>query len=256
MMIIRLVMVFLVACGCEVTRDTRKENIEASNWKEVERIVDERVGTSKEGVLFFVDVDNVLTFTDHPCTYPNNVKEHCGSFKGKSAQEINDAWGRVFMNNPQKTIDGFAPVLIRDWQTKGGKVLGLTSLVAGEDNTVFLRRAWNLQSTFGVLPSYELLHKVVPGHLVLSLACATTNGDKVSKGVAICEILPLLKSKPKAIVFIDDSEKNLESARKEIPGDYHVITIHYTGYKTQIPQAQVTREQFEDFWKQYFPPQK
>jgi 1,4-dihydroxy-2-naphthoate octaprenyltransferase len=225
-------------------------NIESSSWAEVQKVVDERVGTSKKGVLFLVDVDNVLTFTDHPCTYPDNVKTHYAFFNGQSAEEINEAWGKVFMNNPQKVIDDYAASVISDWQKNGGSVMGFTSLVVGENNEVIQRRNGNLQAMFGMQPVLSVPQKTAGG-AVFYPSCISTDGEKLGKGEALRECLPKMKSKPRVMVFIDDSEKNLVSVREKTPDNCILITIHYTGYQTQIPQSPVTRSQFEEFWKQH-----
>jgi hypothetical protein len=237
----------------QVANVGKRESIEADSWEEIWNVVNERVGTSKKGILFLVDIDNVLTFTNHPCTYPDNVKAHYAFFDGKSSESIGAAWGKVFMNNPQKVIDDCAELVINIWQKNEGKVIGFTSLVVGEDHEIIKKRNGDLQTIFGVHPLLEQPMEASDG-AVFYPSCISTNGEKLGKGEVLCEFLLKLKAKnrPKVIIFIDDKEKNLESVRKQTPTGYDLITVHYTGYKTQIPQSPVTMNQFKKFWKQYF----
>jgi hypothetical protein len=269
-MMIRVILLLLVVCGSVLTnaKDAdgksqhhgveqnqvsvveKKENIEANNWEEIWKIVNEKIGATKKNILFLVDVDNVLTFTNHPCTYPDNFKTHYSSLKKKTPKEMNDTWGKVFMNEPQKVIDDCAELVINDWQKRGGKVIGFTALVAGENGEIIERRNDNLRVMFGIRPVLTK-HQRMPD-AVFYPSCISTDGEKLGKGIALCKFLSIMKNKPKIIVFIDDSEKNLENVRKELPSEYTFIAIHYTGYKTQIPRNPVTRAQFKKFWSQYF----
>ncbi|MDR3224477.1 MAG: DUF2608 domain-containing protein [Holosporales bacterium] len=229
-------------------------NIEVDNWHDVEKVVLERTNNLKEETLFCVDVDNVLTFTDHPCTYPHNIKEHFDFFKEKRIEKMLDtAWGKIFMGNPQAILDNYSISAIKNIQKLGGKVLGLTALVAGDNGEIIKKRNDNLDKIFGI----NTVHNVAFARTdagVLCDRCITTDGEKPNGKAGILKVfMDSLDFKIKTIVFIDDSERNLNDVRKSLPKSYKYIAIHYVGYKKQIPQKVVTRQQFERFWEGMLP---
>jgi hypothetical protein len=226
------------------------KNIEADNWKEVEKIILDKTNNLKEFTLFFVDVDNVLTYTNVPSSSPSNVATYCSLFKAYSAEALDAAWGRVFMNNPQAVLDEYSRTAIKNIQNLGGKIIGLTSLIAGKNEEIIQKRNDMLDHMFGIIPVINRKFSDKSAGIFFN-RCITTNGSKIGKSKAARKFLSIMKNKPKVIAFIDDSEKNLENVRKNLPKDYKFVAIHYVGYKKQIPKQSVTREEFEAFWTRY-----
>ncbi|MDR0744824.1 MAG: DUF2608 domain-containing protein [Holosporales bacterium] len=227
-----------------------KLNIGADNWHDVEDII-LKATNNLENTLICVDVDNVLTYTNHPCTYSHNFKAHYNVLKDKTTQEIDNAWGEVFMQNPQAILDSYAKPTIQKLQNLGGQVVGLTSLAAGKDYTIIHKRNSDMENIFGIKP-IDAEKFTDPNLGIFAGSCLTTDGTK-SKGLLLRKFLPLMKKPVEVVVFIDDSEKNLDDVREHLPKNYKYIAIHYTGYQTQIPPTKVSRDQFIAFWSEYLP---
>jgi hypothetical protein len=230
--------------------DVKVWTLSAQNWKEIDKFVCDTVDLRK--TLVFVDVDNVLTYTGEPCTYPYNVETHRDTLTGVSRHRLDEAWGKVFLKFKQEVLDHDAKTVICTFQNNGARLVALTSLVVGKHNEIIKRRDTDMQKKFGIKPIIKGFYTNDAG--VFCGSCISTNGSVSSKGKAVCRFVDSLSDRPKYIVFIDDSKCNVDSVIKEVQGSAvcdELVVIHYIGHAQQIPHTIVSEKCFVKFWRRF-----
>jgi hypothetical protein len=233
----------------EARRVKKTQSFCAKTWNEVAEIVSKYVDNMAE-TLVLVDVDNVLTYAKDPCTYPVNMRAYRAILSGKSPEQMDAAWAKVFMSVSQQTLDNDSVKVIRDWREGGATVYSVTALVAGKNDEVIKRRNKDMQEKFGIGPVLHSTQRNEAG--VFFSSCGSTDGSDRGKGDAGLKLLQLLEKRPKCVIMIDDNASFLANGRSAFHGKVDFVSIQYTGSETQIPNAKVTMERFEKFWRKYF----
>lgn len=241
---------------------------------EVQAKVDEILQTQRaEDVLVVYDIDMTLTYPDHPATYYPFIKKYAHILKNifKSltpAQQ--DVTLTLTTKLPQRLIEKDSPMIVRNMQAKGVKVIAFTASLSGswKDNqskTIFKRRdllqAIGFNFSFpGRVVSYMNFPKYVDGYPMLYHGILCANGENSGgKGKVLEAFLKQISTNkngtknyiPKVVVMVDDRKLNLDDVQKKLAISHKAVQfvgIEYQGALDYAPKD-ISEEDFTKFWE-------
>jgi len=220
--------------------------------------------SSTEWVIF--DIDNTLTTCTHPAlqipVYRANRQRFMDEFAKYTKEQQHYLPALIVTEGQRKLIDSQTPVLISELQFSGVTVFGFTALNSGATPNGENFPSWRkneLESLninfsqephsplpkesieFRQFPSFEGSYPLYQDGVLYSNVIPT-------KGDVFLAFLEKVEQKPKRIIFIDDSLKNVvsvEEATKKIGIEY--VGLHYMEQQASDAPT-ITDEIWRSFW--------
>lgn len=223
---------------------TGTEIITTNDFAEVSRKVS---GLNKKhtpkNVLIVLDIDNTILTSSTDLGGDIWYQWQRGKLQTKPTESqkveclFEDVIGLLYELNPMNLTDKTLPGLISGWQSSGNTLMALTSRAPryraaterelGIENINFSKAA--LAQEGGAVPVYR--EKLEREMSYINGIMMTTG---MNKGVMLEHILKKTKRAFDAIVFVDDSKKNINAMSDRFKGanDMDVAIFHYTKIET------------------------
>jgi hypothetical protein len=186
--------------------------------------------TANKDTLVIFDVDDVLIMpTTQIFQRPTNdkiLKELFSDLKSRLGNKREELlYSLILLQEPSKLVDPNILSLIKDLQTKGVPVLGLTALSTGSMGKILFLEDWRIQTLndlginlnrywIDVSPKKFLESNIKDPNRPPAFKKGVLFSSKTPKGKVLKYFLQYVNFTPKKIIFIDDWRENLVSVEK------------------------------------------
>jgi hypothetical protein len=215
--------------------------------------------------LLILDVDYTLFQPLVPAFQYGNFAKNA-EFVRSTMQQIpkdlkNEFLTAIATAGEPQLIDEKAPAIIKQFKQQGARILALSSILTGPWKKIPDMMKWRVKklkkakvplTNFGFkstycfkqLPSYRGNYAAVNGGVLL------TNGENISKSVALEALLDKIAWRPHQIILVDDNRAVLEDmATYAQKNQINFVGFEYKGAKKATCEP-ITKETFEASWNQ------
>lgn len=224
--------------------------------------IESKIALVDKDTLVVLDIDYTLTQPSYPAFQYGNFKANY-EFVKNTMQLVSDKRSEfstaIATSSEGVLIEMNAPLVIENLRKKGAKVLLLSAILTGEWANISDVMEWRVQNIkkigiisddFGIVGKLKFhnIQSYRENFPEISNGILLTNGELVTKAEVLNELLKKMQWKPKQIIFVDDSRKNIEEMRNYTSEN----GIDFFGYEYKGAKhgkyTTITKESFELEW--------
>ncbi|MDP5030820.1 MAG: DUF2608 domain-containing protein [Paraglaciecola sp.] len=237
-----LILLLLSVSACANSPQPEQSGVvvqETHAFKDVVKTIKQKTTRyNSDNVLVVVDIDNTLLTSESDLGGDIWYQWQRGSLAVKPREEqkvqclFEDSISLLYELSPMVLTESALPAMINDWQQQGITVFALTSRSPKTRSATEreLSRAGIDLSVTALSPIGQdapLLREFIPREMTYMQGIMMTSG--MNKGAMLDYLLSKMQRQFKAIVFVDDSQKNIDNLYEAYKGNGTIdMTIfHY-----------------------------
>ena len=263
-----LVLLTVNACSAkQVPVISSVKVVETQRFQDIAELSQQKVAAySSENVLIVVDIDNTLltSVSDLGGDIWYQWQRDLLAIKPRPEQKVKclfeDSIALLYELSPMQLTESDLPVQIQQWQNQGISLFALTSRSPNSRSATMrelARAKLDLNVTALSVPGQDtlLLHEYLPREMTYMQGVMMTSG--MNKGEMLRYILDKTQRRFSAILFVDDSQKNVDNLYAEFKesSDLDMTIFHYTKVEHDRLEAQgsiLSQQQADQMAQQWF----